>query len=230
MTSHVDDKPTMPYVGRRAVARGAAWSVPVVALAMAAPASAATSGSCTTGVLSWNSFSAGSTQTNKLLATTVAAVTLKVATSGDTTADNNGEVTSTVTGGKSQVLRFYDVNNKTNTSQTVTLTFSKPVSNVQFSLLDVDSSTGNYEDLVQIVNPTSWTGTIHPNIKGNGTAATPYRAKNTNSPVAGSSPDSNVDLAFVGPLSSITFTYLQDGRVGGDPFIGISDVFFQYCP
>ena len=72
MTSHVDDKPTTPMVGRRAVARGAAWSVPVVALAVAAPASAATSTPCKPrGVLSWDSFSDGSIQTGKLLATTV---------------------------------------------------------------------------------------------------------------------------------------------------------------
>jgi hypothetical protein len=232
MTSHVDDKPTTPMVGRRAVARGAAWSVPVVALAMAAPASAATSTSCTTGVLSWNGFSSGSNQTGKLLATTVPNLTVMVGISGDTGADNNGQVTSTTTGGLSKVLRFYDLNNKSNTSQTVTLTFSKPVRNLQFSLLDVDSALSKrstaYEDLV-IINTAGWTGTKHSNVTGSGTAAAPYRAVNTNSPVDGSSNASNVDLSWAGPLSSISFTYKQDGSVDGDPFIGISDLSFQYC-
>jgi hypothetical protein len=66
-------------------------------------------------------------------------------------------------------------------------------------------------------------------VTGSGTAAAPYRAVNTNSPVDGSSNASNVDLSWAGPLSSISFTYKQDGSVDGDPFIGISDLSFQYC-
>jgi hypothetical protein len=230
MTSHLDEKSTPPMIGRRAVARGAAWSVPVVALAVAAPASASHSSTCLSGLLDWDSFKSGSTQTGLVLTPAGGTgVTLRVTTSGDNATVGNGQVTKTVTGGKSSVMRFLDVNNKRNTSQTVTLTFTKSVTNVQFSLLDVDSSTGNYEDLVQIVSPTAYTGTIHSNIKGNGTKATPYRAKNTNSPVDGTSDASNVDLAFAGPLTSITFIYAQDGTVGGDPFIGISDISFQYC-
>jgi hypothetical protein len=232
MTSHVDEKPTSPMISRRAVARGAAWSVPVVALAVAAPASASASHTptCVTGLLDWDSFKNGSTQTGlNLTPGGTTGVTLRVTTSGDTGAAGNGQVTKTETGGKSSVLRFYDVNNKKNTSQTVTITFSKTVRNVQFSLLDVDSSTGNYEDLVQIVSPTTYTGTVHSNVTGAGTKAKPYRAKNTNSPIDGSSANSNVDLSFVGPLTSISFIYGQDGTVGGDPFIGISDISFQYC-
>jgi hypothetical protein len=232
MTSQVDDKPTTPMVGRRAVARGAAWSVPVVALAVAAPASAATSTTCVTGVLSWDNFASGSVQTGKVLATTVPNLTLMVTTSGDNGADNNGQVTSTTTGGLSKVMRFYDLNNKSNTSQTITLTFSKAVRNVQFSLLDVDSASSrretSYEDLV-IINTAGWTGTKHSNVTGSGTTSAPYRAVNTDSPVDGSSNASNVDLAWAGPISSISFTYKQDGSVDGDPFIGISDIAFQYC-
>ncbi|HEX4473118.1 MAG TPA: hypothetical protein VH085_14195 [Nocardioides sp.] len=202
-----------------------------MALAVAAPASASAShtSTCVTGLLDWDSFKDGSTQTGlNLTPGGNTGVTLRVTTSGDT-AKTNGQVTKTTTGGKSSVLRFYDVNNKKNTSQTVTITFSKTVRNVQFSLLDVDSSTGEYEDLVQIVSPTTYTGAVHSNVTGAGTKAKPYRAKTTNSPVAGSSANSNVDLAFVGPLTSISFIYGQDGTVGGDPFIGISDISFQYC-
>ena len=39
----------------------------------------------------------------------------------------------------------------------------------------------------------------------------------------------NVDLTWTGPVSSVSFTYRQDGTVDGDPFIGISDISFQYC-
>ena len=233
MTSHVDDKPTTPTVGRRAVARGAAWSVPVVALAMAAPAAAATSSTCKGGVLSWDSFANGD-QTGKVLVTTGnTGVTVRVTTSGADSAANNGNVTNTTTGGQSKVMRFYDLNGVNNTSQTVTITFSQPVRNVSFSFLDVDSSSSRwtraYEDLVWIVSPGSWIGTTHSNVKGAGTAANPYRAVNTDSPADGSSNASNVDLTFTGPLTQIVFVYGQDGTVDGTPFIGISDLTFQYC-
>ena len=161
MTSHVDEKPTSPMISRRAVARGAAWSVPVVALAVAAPASASAShiGTCVTGLLDWDSFKNGSTQTGANLSPGGnTGVTLRVTTSGDDGAKTNGQVTKTTTGGKSSVMRFYDEIKKKDTSQTVTITFSKTVRNVSFSLLDVDSSTDNYEDLVQIVSPTTYTG------------------------------------------------------------------------
>jgi hypothetical protein len=236
MTPHVQDHDHARLIGRRAVARGAAWSVPVVALAVAAPANAATSVSCAPGTLSWDNYTAGTNQLGKVLVPTGAnltGLTLSVTTTGDTTAANNGEVTSTSTGGKSNVLRFYDVNNKNNTSQLVTITFSKPVQNLSFSLLDVDSQIGSfgsvaYEDLVTVVTA-GWSGTKHANIIGDGTPAHPYRAKNNDSPVAGSSADSNVDLTFAGPLTSVSFVYGQDGKVNGNPFIGISDLTFSYC-
>jgi hypothetical protein len=235
MNTQLDERSRAPkQVGRRAVARGAAWSIPVVSLAVAAPAMAASGCKLTTGLLSWDVFTSGSNQTGHALATSGGTgVTVTVSLSGDTGADNNGEVTSTSTGGLSKVLRFYDLNDHSNTSQTVTLTFSKPVQNLSFSLLDVDSQSGNrgqaaYEDLV-IVNTAGWTATKHSNVKGLGTTAMPYRAQTTNSPEDGSSPDSNVDLGWTGPISSVSFTYKQDGSVNGNPFIGISDIAFQRC-
>ena len=233
MTTQQDVRPTAPkQVGRRAVARGAAWSIPVVSLAMAAPAMAVSGCKMTTGALSWDVFGNGTKQTGKALATTLTGVTVTVSVSGDTGAADNGEVTSTTTGGLSKVLRFYDLNNKKNTSQTVTLTFSKPVQNLSFSLLDVDSQSGTplnaYEDLV-VINTAGGTAHKHSNVKGSGTAADPYRGKTTNSPVAGTSADSNVDLSWTGPVSSVSFTYKQDGTVNGTPFIGISDLTFQRC-
>ena len=50
--------------------RGAAWSIPVVSLAVAAPAMAASGCKMTTGLLNWDVFADGSNQTGKALATT----------------------------------------------------------------------------------------------------------------------------------------------------------------
>lgn len=232
MTSQDDDQTTPHYIGRRALTRGAAWSVPVVALAVAAPAVAA-SVKCTAGVLSWDSFRSGANGLGTF-ATTISGLTVTISVSGATGADNNGKVTSTSTGGQSNVIRFYDEENVSNTSQTVTINFSKPVRNLGLSLLDVDSQLGDhgdraYEDLVWITSPSSWSATTHSNIKGSGTQASPYRAINTNSPVDGTSPNSNIDLTFVGPLQTVSFVYGQDGSVDGGPFIGMSDLSFQYC-
>ena len=114
----------------------------------------------------------------------------------------------------------------------MTTTFSKPVQNLTFSLLDVDSAkqgnTLEYEDLV-VINTPGWTGVKHTNVMGSGTTAAPYRALTTNSPVDGTSPDSNIDLELGGLISAISFVYKQDGTVQGDPFIGIPNVSFQYC-
>ena len=114
----------------------------------------------------------------------------------------------------------------------VALTGRQLLQNLSFSLLDVDSQSGllqnAYEDLV-VINTAGASAHRHSNVKGAGTVAAPYRAKNTNSPVAGSSADSNVDLGWTGPISSVSFTYKQDGSVSGNPFIGISDLSFQRC-
>jgi hypothetical protein len=232
MTPHVQDHEHARLIGRRAVTRGAAWSIPVVAVAVAAPASASHSGSCLPGKLDWDVVKTG-TQTGKVLVPTGGTgVTVTITTTGDDDADGNGEVTSTITGGESRVMRFTSPNNKNNTVQQVTITFSETVQNVSFSLLDVDSAisgkTRLYQDLVTILTA-PWGGTKHSNVMGDGTPAHPYRAVNTDSPVLGTSSASNVDLSFAGPLTSIKFAYSQDGKVSGDPFIGISDILFQNC-
>jgi hypothetical protein len=234
MTIDQDVRPRAPrQVGRRAVTRGAAWSIPVVSLAVAAPAMAASGCKMTTGTLSWDVYPAGSKQTGVALATAGGTgVTVTVTVSGDTGAAGNGLVTSESTGGLSQVMRFYDLNNKLDTSQTVTLTFSQPVQNLSFSLLDIDSHGDNertaYADLV-VINTAGATSVKHENVKGSGTAASPFRAANNDSPVLDSSANGNVDLSWTGPVSSVSFTYAQNGKVDGSPFIGISDLSWQRC-
>jgi len=47
--------------------------------------------------------------------------------------------------------------------------------------------------------------------------------------VSGSNSDGNVGLSWTGPVSSISFVYRQNGTMNGNPFIGISDIAFQYC-
>lgn len=207
----------------------------MVSLAVAAPAMAASGCKMTTGQLNWSSFAAGTNQTGKALATTGGTgVTVTITLSGDTGAAGNGNVVSTTTGGLTPVMRFTSLNNVNNTQQVITLTFNKPVQNLAFSLLDIDSSPGGYYDQV-IIGTAGWTATKHSNVIGAGTATGngnnngPYRAPDNDSPVLGSSSDGNLDLSWVGPVSSVSFTYRQNGSMTGSPFIGISNLSFQYC-
>jgi hypothetical protein len=247
MTSHVDEKPT-PLIGRRAITRGAAWSVPVVALAVAAPASAATSGGgggCTptSGTLVWRNQTLPRHARNLFgtaLQTSLAGVTLTVSASGDTGADDNGIPSRGPIGGATSLLLLHSENYVDNTSQTVTLTFSQPVQNLQLSLLDVDSSAtiGRHNRVTQShwqdelsVTPAPSSQSRGSGVQGTGTSASPWRAVNNNNVVSDTQTTGNVALSWAGPLTSVTFTYRQDGDQDGSPKVGISDLSFRtVCP
>jgi hypothetical protein len=238
MTSHVDEKPTTPLVGRRAVARGAAWSLPVVALAVAAPANAATSVChATTGKLAWTSQPSGNLL-GQILTTTVADVTVRVTATGDTSAPNNGIRSSGPIGGANSLLLLHSQNDKNNTTQTVTVKFSKPVQNVSFTFLDIDSSqtvtgkgkhetiTNHWQDKVSIL-PAPSAQTKGSTVQGSGTTAAPWRAVTQDTVVADGGTTGNVTVSWSTTLDTITFVYSQDGTQDGSPKVGLSDISFQ---
>jgi hypothetical protein len=237
-----DVTPARKQVGRRALTRGAAWSVPVVTLAMAAPANAATSGcTLTTGQLVWSGFSNKSNQLNKFLATTVAGVTVKVTTAGGTGADDNGIATTDTVGGSKSLLLFHDENNVNNTAQTITITFSKAVRTLSFSLLDIDSSqstdrhgtkTNDWEDQVVVTGPSGFVATKGSTVVGSGATGDPFKAKTMNTPVTDDSSTGNVALSWAhatDDMTSVTLVYSQNGTQHGSPKMGISDITFSLC-
>jgi hypothetical protein len=238
MTSHVDEKPTTPLVGRRAVARGAAWSLPVVALAVAAPAQAATSVcTVTTGKLAWTSQSSGNLL-GKVLTTTVSDVTVRVTATGDTGATDNGIRSSGPIGGAHSLLLLHSLNDKNNTSQTVTVKFSKPVQNVSFTFLDIDSSqtvtgkgkhqtiTDHWQDKISIL-PAPSSQAKGSTVQGSGTVAAPWRATTPNTIVPDNGTTGNVTVSWSTTLDTVTIVYSQDGSQDGSPKVGISDISFQ---
>lgn len=206
-------------VGRRALVRGAAWSVPVVVLAAPAPAFAASP--CARTTLSWDTRADGS----KFTSATVGGVLVSLVLSGASSAADNAEVTSTVTGGMSKVLRFYDLS-VDNTSQTIKFTFSKVVRGLAFTLSDIDKN--SWEDIV-VINTAGYTYTRGSALQGTGSAGAPFQAANgQNSGVPGSSPNGNVNLTWAGDVTQVSFTYSQ-GNVNGNatgPFIGVGDLAF----
>ncbi|PUA81542.1 hypothetical protein [Nocardioides currus] len=212
---------------RRTLVRGAAWSVPVVSIAAAAPAFAA---SACNQTLNWASLGNGAVFSS----TTVAGITITLSLSGATTAANNRTVSTTQTGGQTSNLRFYSTGTA-NSSQTATFTFTKGgqpfnVTNLSFSFLDIDSGGASWDDRVwvgtagftrAIQNTTYVTGTgvdLANAFRGNGT--------NTSGQVQGGQTNGNVQVTWAAALNSVSFTYAQDGTANGSPFIGISNMSF----
>jgi hypothetical protein len=211
---------------RRAVVRAGVWTIPVVAATAAAPAFAASP--CATDTAVWSSgWTNGAGKIVSGTSRVVGHATVTMSYSGDVSAANNATVyTAGQTGGVSNALRFWDQNNKANTAQTVTIQFDKTVTNVSLTLLDVDSATNSFYDQVA-VTPAGFTAVKGSQVIGTGTAADPFNGSTTNTAVAGTSTNGNVQLTWAAGLTQITFTYSQGGTATGSPFIGISNMAFQ---
>jgi hypothetical protein len=206
---------------RRAVVHGAAWSVPVVAVAATAPAYAASCGVVET--LNWSSYSNGTVFSSAQFDGN----TLSISQSGNLGPDS-GKVIYQPEGGYNPALRFYPANNVNGSSVTVTVTFTRPVKDLTFEILDIDNSrdgnTWYWRDRVEILT-TPFTGTKGSRVEGNGTNASPYQ-NTTNTALDNSSPNGNVTLKWAGPLTTVSFRYYQVGSPTGTPHTGLSPISF----
>ena len=210
---------------RRTFAKGIAWSVPVVVAASAAPAVAA---SCAAVTIDWD------TTTLSGGAVTVGTTTMRVtrAGSGSGTA-NDLTVRSGPMGGVNE--RFLQLERATpakTTSATYTFTFSQPVSNLTFSVYDIDATIGSgWIDGVSFSSGFSATST-GATLTGTGTAASPFQPSQpaTTGNLSGSDARGNVTVSYAGPLTSFTITYTNvytgTNSVSGNQGIGVSDLTF----
>ncbi len=215
---------------RRTVVRGAAWSVPVLAVAATAPAYAASP--CPATTLVWSTLGNG----NVFSSTTVGAVTVTLTLSGVTNANNNRTISTNPTGGLNSVLRFYS-GSANGSSQTATFTFTRTstgapvnVTNLNFSFLDIDSGGNSWDDRVTVGSGGfAYVIQSQTYVQGTGSAAAPFRAANsdTSDNSAGSSNNGNVYVKWTSAVSSVSFTYFQGLAATGSPFIGISNMSFQ---
>ena len=215
---------------RRTVVRGAAWTVPVIAVATTAPAFAASP--CEKTTIVWSSLGTSGSVFNS---TTSGGVLVTLTVSGATNAANNRTISNVQTGAQNSNLRFYSTA-ADNSSQTATFTFTKNgqsvnVINLSFSFLDIDSGGAAWDDRITvntggfgsvIQNPTYVTGS-----GGTGNAAFRANGNNTSASTPGNTTNGNVAVSWTGQLSSMSFTYAQDGTATGSPFIGISNMSFQ---
>jgi hypothetical protein len=214
-----------PRPSRRAVVRGAAWSVPVVAAATAAPAFAAST--CSPVTFDFNGYPAG-THVASGTSAVFGGVTVQLTYTGPSsgTANNANIFATTQT---SNELRFYDANTPS-TNQVISFTFNKPVKNVQLSIIDIDQSS-NYDDRL-VVTTAGFSAAKGADVTGAGgasgnTATTgPFRSR-TGVAVPDGSAAATLNLTWASQLSFVSFTYQQGpGTTTGTPHIGVKSIAF----
>lgn len=129
-----------------------------------------------------------------------------------------------------------------------TFTFDRPVDNLSFTILDIDStdnstwlsSNQDFWDIVWLsaVNgssPVSYSQTKadSTHLLGDGSFSNPWRARNSNSPVDPSSAVGNVTVSFAEPLTQFTVYYghglrKRNGSSDPDQNIFISNLSFTH--
>lgn len=227
---------TTPGLDRRALLRRIAvggavvWSTPMlqsVASAQALP-------SCGfPKTLDWDTLPTNSIFTS----TSVLGTTVSMAISGVTNTTllpDNGRILNTQAGGQvptQKHLRFEmtpDNDSATNGSrQTITFTFSQPVTNVSFRFFDIDNLNDAWGDRI-VINTTPFTfSTAGSTVIGAGTNTNRFRNSQASNNLPATSDDGNVQVSFAGPLTSFSFTYRNEGEEGGqNQLISISDITF----
>lgn len=204
---------------RRAVIRAAAWSVPVIAVAAPAPVFAASN--CVPVTLAFDAYPVG-TQVPNGTSQSLGQTSVQLNYSGPSAGTaNNATIYATTSSSKE--LRFYDANTPS-TSQTITFTFSRPVTNLTLSIIDIDQST-NYDDRI-VVNTGGFSYTRGASVRGIGTSGDPFRSS-TGTAVADGSAAATLALTWAAAVSFVSVTYQQGGgTTTGSPHIGIKSAAF----
>lgn len=242
---------------RRAVVAGLAWSTPVVAASLAAPAFAISSRCLTSTTATWNDASRyvrsssttgvytfpdpdgtgplqGMTLTVK---TTHQGSNIKLGSQYGTTLDNL-TVAATAVGGAASPLRLHQApvsnSNKTNTlsdaNKTVTtFTFSRQVTSLSFTITDIDSASNDFWDAVAVTSPTAYTGakTSSTQVTGDGTVTNPWQAANNNTPVPDSSTAGTVKVTFSAPLTTFAIHYWNRTALSSPSIDGDQGIFIS---
>lgn len=200
-------------VSRRTLAAGAAWSLPVIAAAAAAPAYAA-SPSCDPVSADWNVSASGqisASATNGVTATTRANGSTYLRTSTNLS-------TATITNGvKNGTYLLLDQAKNNSSGQTVTLTFPQPVYCVTFYVNDIDteyrSNASKYQDVVSVPGFTPSTlPESSANLTITGSTVTSTRTATSSNMTTWEYPNTTSAAGLVkytasGPLSSFSLTF-----------------------
>lgn len=252
-------------IGRRAVVRGAAWTAPAIILVSAAPAHASTSPACQpiAQTIDWGSahyVRGGSRSGTYTLpdpdgAGVQQGLTLSVGTSylGSNTqtgnqartADDNLRVSAGAIGGTGDSgltlhqspiydsLKTFDLDDR-NKSIT-TFTFSRPVTDLRFTLCDIDSANQDFQDVVGLDGADFTAQIVDPgHLGGSGTPTDPLYTLSMHAPVLDSATTGNVRISMPSvtafSLHYWNATDAYSSNIDGDQKLFVSDFTFSYEP
>ncbi|MGC4112953.1 MAG: hypothetical protein QM747_21555 [Nocardioides sp.] len=230
-------------VSRRTVTRGAAWTVPVVASAVAAPAYAVTSGACTdsdhglmplsgwSGKVTWGYFAPSQLQVD--MGITAVRGGVEVA---DPYAD---KVTGRVV--RQTGLSYLKLHQPAGMHQgdTMTLTFENflptvghvtSVRNLQLTLTGVDKVTGQWIDEVSFDPPPSLVVSRGAAVIGTGTSSDPFRS-NREGAITGTT-DGDVTVVWSTAVSIMKVIYRSADASNASStgqFIGVGNISYSNC-
>ena len=108
--------------------------------------------------------------------------------------------------------------------QRVTLTFSRPVWNLKFTVTDIDSNSGQYQDRIFVSGSPSYA--VNSGISGAGSSGSPWQPVNTNQnwdPQTETQGNVTVDYTGLPASNTYTITYWNDqsGNLSGDGLQGV---------
>lgn len=246
MSTRKNESSPATGINRRNLIVGSAWSAPAIALAVAAP-SASASPRCTTQEvrLNWGLATyTGSPSTTNSFTTSV---TFSPTTTGNEfppltsplTAiishswngaqlgtSNNGRISTFNVGGIGQVgyglYQQVGANARDTPTaadyQTIQFTFSEPLSDLSFSITDIDrtwaeSRTRDFIDGVSLNSSSAFTSSSPSGsfVIGDGSSTSPWQNQN-NGNYSENGPGGQIDINFTQPVTTFTITYSNLGR------------------
>lgn len=232
---------------RRTLVRGAAWSVPVISVAAAAPAFAVSCDVATSRPVTWAANS-GSSNVRTQSGTTAAGGSVTVNTSytkvngdysGDFNSRNMNSVDRSGTRGGFVIANTVPDTNSDDVSsnyQSVTFTFSPAARELTFKVEDIDrvnngGARPGFYDYVRIISQSPWTAAEGSFINGTGYPGSAWR---TRSDVGNLDYDSRqtVTVSFAGPVSQFTLDYgslTADSRYPEFMFVVLSGMTYKVC-
>lgn len=197
-------------ISRRTLAQGAAWAVPAIAVAGAAPAFASS-----TCQLSSVTFPTTATTQTSIVSTPTAGVTATATNkiTGSVTTGVGYNMTSKALQGTTGVQLAQ--NPSANSYQELTFEFSQPVYNVSFTVFDIDwNSQNNYTDNVELAKingttPGNFTSVPNSYVQGNGTTSNPWQPNKTvnkSGPLDETEPRTTVKVTLAAKTAVTSFT------------------------
>lgn len=231
--------PTSYVPSRRTVLRAAAWTAPAVSVAVAVPAYAACSPASTKPspyTVDWGSKvytrSSAASGVAVVPGGVVGAQPVDIVLTSSVSSSRVERTAANLLGSKLglELHHASPIRAGRDYRQTVTFTFSRPVSDLAFSITDIDSSDGGWWDQVELSGQRKFTaqprGRRNSYVVGSGVPGNPwhYHDDNTVLPNAGDS-RGTVAVVYNEAVSSISLVYWSS--VGGsNQRIWLSDFTF----